>query len=598
MAKYQANRIRKQSWSRTTKSIETATREPYIIGFDSEADTTSDGRPMLFQYSLPNLAEEDTLIQEIPATKNSGLGSFLDFLDRYCRVSETEYLIYGYNTAYELTQLFHDLPREVINESEWSIHNIKREGKQYGWSITVGNEKRQIIEVHKGKISVQFLDVAAFYKTGLDKVAKMLGVGAKYELSNLDRSNFTREDLQDPDFIQYAKRDAYVTRLLGEYIQRQHNQFGISTCISAPHFAATVFKTHFLSKEFICPSTDIEQAGLYSYHGGKNGYYLEGPANYPVIYYYDITSAYPEAMRQLPNIEESTWRKVTEYEKGNHAIYHASLIYRKCKYGGLQTHEGPWATSGRIQLWITSYELDEVLAQGEATLITCSGYVFRGPLGGALSDYVDKFFAIKSTTDGPERETAKLLLNSLYGKFFQKQPIGSIGNYDLDSESWIISDEQNQTYDYEAGGLYNPPVASLITGYVRAKIHRLEHTYESVMTSTDGLFGINQPNREHIGRSLGKLTVKRGSLRIWRERLYIFDSNDGEQKYALHGFHGHVSCNKPTCSIGHLTSIPLAAGEYKYYGNQMITLKMSTRDHRAQHYSPGQFVHMPFTLRI
>jgi hypothetical protein len=30
----------------------------------------------------------------------------------------------------------------------------------------------------------------------------------------------------------------------------------------------------------------------------------------------------------------------------------------------------------------------------------------------------------------------------------------------------------------------------------------------------------------------------------------------------------------------------------------MITLKMSTRDHRAQHYNPGQFIHMPFTLRI
>src|ERR1035437_8807118 len=146
MAKYQANRIRKQSWSRSTKSIETSTREPYIIGFDSEADTTSDGRPMLFQYSLPNMAEEDTTIQEVPATRNAGLGCFLDFLDSICYDPNQEYLIYGYNTAYELTQLFHDLPRDVINESEWSIHNIKREGRVYGWSITVGNEKRQIIE--------------------------------------------------------------------------------------------------------------------------------------------------------------------------------------------------------------------------------------------------------------------------------------------------------------------------------------------------------------------------------------------------------------------------------------------------------------------
>ena len=83
MAKYQANRIRKQSWSRGTKPSEATNRKPYIIGFDSEADTTSDGRPMCFQYSLPDMAEEDTLIQEVPISKNAGLGCFLDFLDRY-----------------------------------------------------------------------------------------------------------------------------------------------------------------------------------------------------------------------------------------------------------------------------------------------------------------------------------------------------------------------------------------------------------------------------------------------------------------------------------------------------------------------------------
>jgi hypothetical protein len=248
--------------------------------------------------------------------------------------------------------------------------------------------------------------------------------------------------------------------------------------------------------------------------------------------------------------------------------------------------------------------LDEVLQQEEATVVSCRGYIFEGPLGGPLSDYVDKFFAIKSTSTGPERETAKLLLNSLYGKFFQKQPIGSVGNYDLDSEAWVLSNGNDVEYDYEAGGLYNPPVASLITGYVRAKIHRLEHKYESVMTSTDGLFGFNPPDGNDVGRALGQLTVQRGRLRIWRERLYIFDSDDGNQKFALHGFHGHVSCVRPSCSIGHLTDIPLLSGEYTYFGNQMITLKMSTRDHRAvdkttkEHYSPGQFVHMPFTLRI
>jgi hypothetical protein len=118
------------------------------------------------------------------------------------------------------------------------------------------------------------------------------------------------------------------------------------------------------------------------------------------------------------------------------------------------------------------------------------------------------------------------------------------------------------------------------------------------MTSTDGLFGLNPPDGNDVGTSLGKLTVEWGSLRIWRERLYVFDAINGKQKFALHGFHGHLSCGKAECFTGHLADIPLAAGEYRYFGQQMITLKMSTRDHRAQHYSPGQFVKMPFTLRL
>jgi hypothetical protein len=544
------------------------------------------------------MAEEATLIQEVPATKHAGLACFLDFLEEYCCDPTIEYLIYAWNTAYELTQLFHDLPREVINESEWTLSNVRTDTIRYGWTIQVDNEKRQIVTFRKGKISVAFLDGTAFYKTSLDKAAKMLGLGEKYALASLDRSDFTRRDLLDSEFIRYAKRDAYITRLIGEYIQKQHNSFSIRTCISAPHFAATVFKSHFLSTGLTCPATDIEQAGLYSYHGGKNGYYLTGPGEFPTIYNYDITSAYPEAMRQLPDIELGEWKTTDHYKPGEHALYLVTLRYRKCKYGGIQTHDGPWADTGSVQLWTTGYELDEVLSQGEASIVRCSGYLFQGPVGGALSNYVDKFFAIKATTTGPERETAKLLLNSLYGKFFQKQPIGSVGSYDLDTQDWIVSDRDNQQYDYEAGGLYNPPVASLITGYVRAKIHRLEHRYESVMTSTDGLFGINPPSGRDVGNALGQLTVKRGKLRIWRERLYIFDPIDGEQKFALHGFHGHVSCSRPGCLIGHLVDIPLATGEYEYKGNQMITLKMSTRDHRAQSYSPGQFVLMPFTLRI
>lgn len=589
MSEYIAGRIKKPN-HRLIYDLNPVYRRKNVIGFDSEADTTAHGQPMMFQYSLPNTAEEDTLLEILPPTPYAGLFNFLDFLNYFCTSADFEHLIYGWNTAYELTQIFHDLPERTRIENDFIVANIPNaKGGTYGWNVKVSNTKRQIIVFQRGRVRVRLLDGTGFYKISLDAAARMLGVGEKYELSSLSRSTFTRDDLTDPDYIRYAKRDAYITRLIGEYIQDQHKQLGIPTTISAPHFAATVFKTTFLTNPVAAPSNDLEQAGLYSYHGGKNGFYLDGPSEFPMIYLYDITSAYPEAMKQLPNIETGNWSRISKYKPDIHGLFCVTMDYRACRYTPLQNHNGTRTVSGLVtDVWITSYELDAILRRGEATIIRCWGFQFTGGVGGPLSDYVDRFFTLKRFSSGPERETAKLLLNSLYGKFFQKQPIGSVGVFDLDRDGWKQADP-DETYDYEAGGLYHPPIASLITGYVRAKIHGMEHKYESVMTSTDGLFGSVPPDRKDLGSDLGQLTATRGHLRIWRERLYIFDAEDGKRKFALHGFHAKVS---------DLDTIPLARGQYYYYGNQMMTLKMSTKSYRGVSYKPGEFARLQYLLDI
>lgn len=588
MSNYLAHRIRKPRY-KTSNTKEIGSRRKYIVGFDSEADTTSDGRPMLFQFSRPNQTEEETDLVVVPPEPNAGLKVFLDFLNKRCVSPDVEYLIYVWSLTYELTQIFHDIPNQIKKQSDFRIGNVVVDGKPYRWSISILNFKRQIIEFQSGRVRVRLLDGTGFYKIALDAAARMLGLGEKYELSKLSRSTFTRDDLNDADFLRYARRDAYITRLIGEYIQDQHRAYGIPTTISAPHFASTVFKTQFLNGSISTPSPELEQAGLYSYHGGKNGFYLDGPSEFPSIYQYDITSAYPEAMKQLPNVETGTWTRAHSYQKGMHALYNVTLSYYACRYRGMQNHDGSWTQTGIVSdIWITGYELDAIIEHGEARILSCRGFLFTGDIGGPLFDYVTEFFTIKRHSSGPERETAKLLLNSLYGKFFQKQSLGTVGTFDFDRNGWIATDP-TLDFDYEAGGLYHPPIASLITGYVRAKIHRLEHKYESVMTSTDGLFGTTPPDDSDLGKDLGQLTFSSGRLRIWRERLYCFDGEGQQPKFALHGFHSTLS---------KLLDIPLARGDYLYEGQQMITLKMSTRRMNGVSYSPGQFVKLPFLLRI
>jgi hypothetical protein len=233
--------------------------------------------------------------------------------------------------------------------------------------------------------------------------------------------------------------------------------------------------------------------------------------------------------------------------------------------------------------------------------LECSGFAFDGPIGGCLARFVEDMYAMKRFATSPEeRLMAKLCLNSVYGKFIQKVPTGRESVYPMfdvvdDDEQLRYRDHNMVTGGYRAGGLYHPAIASLITGNVRAQVHRYEHKYESLMTSTDGFLSLLDPDPADIGPELGKLKVKSGALSLWRERLYWFDSDDGEDAWALHGFRARLPV---------LQTIPLEPGIYDYRATGVVGLRDSLRALSTEHgepgqrFEPGQFVDLPFQLDL
>lgn len=584
---FQISPLRRGRGKRVTQSI----------GFDSEQDTSC-ARPMLFQFSLAG-GETDVELCVVPDQPQAAIHTFMQWVHRTCTRKDTEYIVWGFNLQYEFTQIFGDLPSDLnsLNEYEFAYRLENASGLLVArYIVRVMNDKRYgvVITNESTHRRVRVVDAAAFYPgESLDSLSKMLDVGRKVEVAT---KRFTRADLDNPLFLQYARQDALLTRKIGEWIVDLHETYDVPTCITAPHFAARVFRRHFLSDTVPLPDPDLEQAGLHSYHGGKNGYYLGGPKHLSNCYSYDITSAYPEAMRQLPNIETSTWEWREGYEPGSHAIVWIKGEYRSCRYRGIMRHENAFHESGTIEGWTTSYELQAALDLEEIEIIEAKSWAMIGEPGGPLVAYVDRFFEQKRTATGAARNAAKLFLNSLYGKFFQKVPLGVVGYYDAETldelgQVRFIETDPTQEYDYQAGGLYHPPIASLITGFVRAKIHRLEHKYRAVMTSTDGFFGMDPPDPDDIGKDLGKLTVERGDLSIWRERLYDFKPHNPESKnkYALHGFRGRVA---------ELRRIPLSVGAYVYSAQQVITNKLALKSYRGERFRPGTFADLQFTLDL
>ena len=539
-------------------------RQQYVVGFDTEAEN---GEPFLLQFAHP-----DGGVSLLDVSGSNILDTFLRHLEETTRDQRRTYIVFGFHLAYEFTQLFQCLP-----PASWGFGEFVADGDWY--RLLVYNEKRfTFIVQFPNRRGIRVLDAMAFIPTSLAKAAEVIGVGEKHEKPPI----FAKSQRHDPEFIRYAEQDAILTQRLGEYVVALHKDQDVPLSLSASHFAAQVFRRRYLTDGIARPSEELEQLGLECYHGGKNAYYRSRPEELPAAYAYDIRSAYSEAMAQLPDVESGIWQTCEDLTL--HSIVRARITYRGCRYQPLWGLNGD--DLGAVEISTTGYELYSAIMCGCITVHSVKGYRLDGAPYGSLWRYVQDFYDMKrNATTGAQKVAAKLFLNGLYGKFFQKVPLGSAATFNLSNGQFQIHD-WTQPYDYIAGGLYHPPIASLITGFVRAKIHRLEHRYRAVMTSTDGIFATQSPLPTDVGDSLGQLEANRGRLRVWRERLYIFEPDDGSQpKYALHGFRGKRD---------DLAAIPLEEGSYVYEATTSITLRMA----QSGKYRPGQFVQMPYHVNL
>jgi len=339
-------------------------------------------------------------------------------------------------------------------------------------------------------------------------------------------------------FEEYAIQDVISLWEVVKWIKRRHISSNVPISISIADMSGKILRKNFMEEgtSFDCLDDDICTAALLSYHGGKSEYYLEHPAKINDVYEYDIVSAYPYAMTQLPNFIGCKIRHLKYHSIG--AVNHLHLpvgLYKistntviKCKHWPIYTHSFKHSTYF-FETWITGYELAELLRDEEdikiheAYIIEENKNVQKNP----LRDFTYYFFNKKQSAENPtDRLFYKIVLNSLYGKFISR--IEKDG-YEEEEAQWV------------GGALFNPLIASLITGFVRAYVHRIEDTLGVYHTSTDSFITKN-PNGIKLFSTkdgLGSLEMKAsGNAYIFRRKLYLIcDKRDNIIKSALHGFY-------------------------------------------------------------
>ena len=194
----------------------------------------------------------------------------------------------------------------------------------------------------------------------------------------------------------------------------------------------------------------------------------------------------------IPNIQ------IRNSQNFNGTVYAKSNKY--IDFDGLEKYEECNFVFSNIQLeyFLKSYDIEGI--------DYIRGIAFKGSYG-IFDRYIDTFMEMKKNGKGAVRATAKLFLNSLYGKFGMN-PIKEekIIDYQENTFSTISTDNDGNKLDYLDKGVFIA-MASFITSYAReVLLTSIEKVYDRFLycdTDSIHITGYNIPNIVIHDKNLG-----------------------------------------------------------------------------------------------
>ncbi len=388
---------------------------PTIIGFDTE---TKEGPPITAQFYSEQLPAINAclFVSGTDVTQQC-----LRHLAKHCRFGE--FVIYGHNLKFDMLSLFYPRARDLVKKSDGTFSFTYDK-----WMIEGIYGTPTFCRMRKGDATITIVDSYGWFRSSLAKAARLVcpqlpklpvpkGLGTK---------DFEDDDME---FIEYAMRDAEVAYHIGVAIDEMHHQFELRQSISVANMAANIFQQHYISKAAPIYNTGprILVGARASYHGGKNNVYTgAAPAWHSHIDAWDLSSAYPHAMTQLPAFSKAKLfvaarvfsknvKQVPEF-----GVYQISGMMAECHWPALfeSNQRAMQPIRDRfVNQWVTGFELNEALRADEVKLTKCMGHIYdadKDPVNEtALAAVTARiFYNLKSeATDPVRRFLYKVLLN-------------------------------------------------------------------------------------------------------------------------------------------------------------------------------------------
>jgi len=423
--------------------------------------------------------------------------TILDYFDYFYKLQnhKRNVCFFAYNLKFDASIILKSLKMNIEDfyEEEFELTHM-------GVKIKYLNKK--CLSLSKGKTTINIYDALQYFigagiggSSSLDNVSKAyLGDQKKYEgkyQNKIFPDKIETEELLE--IVKYCMQDCILTkRLMVIWLESFKNNFGFypNKFYSAGYLAVLVMKSKlnyfntFKNTPFV-----VQELAYQSYFGGRFEIMSRGSMNN--IYHYDIKSAYPHAMSELPDFTKGYWKKINSLEdfkklaKDKVGFYKIFVeVFDKNVAPFLFRTEGNEVLTprGKFVTHLTGYELAVAVDYYNINILKIVGYYFT-PLEDKETDFnklIKEMYKtrMKQTNEG-QKYVYKVIINAIYGKTAQSKP--------------------------EPKGIFNPILCSSITGHTRSKLlYAVKDNKEDiVMLATDGIFSKKKLSLK-IGNELGE----------------------------------------------------------------------------------------------
>ena len=411
----------------------------YSVGVDTE---TENGDIFLIADSDGNYLDGEITFEKIA-----------EFLFKH----EGEWVFF-YNLSYDAECILKLLPEEILKQYKWR-KELRFQYKNY----KIHYIDRKKLTISKGKHSVSCYDIAQYYDNKpLDVASESIGIilDQKYLEIKKKRSIFSKfhYSRHKREIRAYCIEDCRLTKELSEYwisLFEAVFEFYPNNWISAGYLAEKVLINNNIQiplfNELPYP---VQEIARNSFYGGRFELIKRGSIG--DCYLYDLNSAYPFALTTMPDIIQGRWfesKKIHPKAKIGF-FYIETNISDKVKiapFPFVKKNRTICYPSGKFRTYVTLDELQMVKNNPEIKYKILESWQFipkknsTYPFKKFINKQYYKRLELKQENN-PLEKAIKIVLNSIYGKMAQRT-------------------------NNVIGNLFNPVIASYITGFTRRQLY-------------------------------------------------------------------------------------------------------------------------------